>query len=471
MHSPLGFIVLLSWPLVAAVLFSRLDRVRAVIWTILGGYLALPPVVAIDLPMIPAMDKNSVASVAALAGVLILGTGSAGAAPRMPGWIKAMLALGIASPALTALTNPEPLIEGVSYRPGMTPYDGFSGAIMASFQIIPFLLGYLVLSSPQALRAWLKALVIGALAYAPLMLVEIRLSPQINVWVYGFFAHDFGQMMRYGGFRPMVFLSHGLWVAIYTSAAVLAAAARVRDRAVEGAPKGKRLAMVAGLLLLLVLCKSAAAILYAVLLVPVILLTSPRMQFRVATVLALLVLLYPLARWVEAVPVREISDFVIGLDPERGQSLEFRLLNEDVLLSRAAEKPLTGWGGWNRNHEVNPDNGRVMTVTDGHWIVLMSAGGLISFVCTFGPLTWAVLRAARAVRRVASSSDLPAAGLALILATNMVDLIPNATLTSLTWVSAGVLAGWAVRRETEGAGAGAAIPQRAGSAPMRVILS
>ena len=47
------------------------------------------------------------------------------------------------------------------------------------------------------------------------MLVEVRLSPQINTWIYGFFQHDFIQMMRYGGFRPIVFLPHGLWVAFF----------------------------------------------------------------------------------------------------------------------------------------------------------------------------------------------------------------------------------------------------------------
>ena len=61
--------------------------------------------------------------------------------------------------------------------------------------------------------------------------------------------------------------------------------------------------------------------------------------------------------------------------------------------------------------------------------------------------------------------------IALILAANMVDLIPNATLTSVTWVTAGALAGWAVRRETVDAGSAAASPRHTGPAPLRVILS
>ena len=39
----------------------------------------------------------------------------------------------------------------------------------------------------------------------------------------GYFQHSFEQMMRAGGFRPIVFLYHGLWVAFLTATAVLAA--------------------------------------------------------------------------------------------------------------------------------------------------------------------------------------------------------------------------------------------------------
>ena len=39
-------------------------------------------------------------------------------------------------------------------------------------------------------------------------------------------------------------------------------------------------------------------------------------------------------------------------------------------------------------------------------------------------------------------------GMTLILAANIVDLIPNATLTPLSWLAAGALAGLAARRVT-----------------------
>lgn len=47
------------------------------------------------------------------------------------------------------------------------------------------------------------------------MLYEVRLSPQLHRIFYGYFPHSFAQQVRGGGFRPVVFLQHGLWVAFF----------------------------------------------------------------------------------------------------------------------------------------------------------------------------------------------------------------------------------------------------------------
>src|SRR5690606_38002774 len=80
----------------------------------------------------------------------------------------------------------------------------------------------------RAQREILVALMVAGLAYSMPMLVEIRLSPQLNVWVYGFFQHGFDQMIRYGGYRPIVFLEHGLWVAFFALMAFCSALALAR---------------------------------------------------------------------------------------------------------------------------------------------------------------------------------------------------------------------------------------------------
>lgn len=461
-QSTLGTIALLTWPFVTAVLFSRLDPVRAGIWSILAGYLLLPPVVGIDLPMIPWTGKDAIAALSAFVALLVVGSGSR-TPPPWSGWVVAMLILAALSPFLTALANPEALAEGITYRPGLSLYDGLSGAIASIFSVLPFVLGYVLLSTPTALRLWLRALVLAALVYSIPMLVEVRLSPQINVWVYGFFAHDFGQMMRYGGFRPMVFLNHGLWVAIFASAATMAAAVQIRDRG-WSSRGALTLLWLAGVL---VLCKSAASIIYAFFFVPVILVVPLIWQLRIASALALLVLIYPLSRWWNLLPTDAIIDFIIGIDQDRAYSMDYRFNNEAALLERASIKALVGWGEWNRNHIMDPESGRTLTVADGAWIVQMSVNGLLGFLWKFGLLSGSVLHyAARSGRH---GIDAAGAGLALILAVNLVDLIPNATLTPLTWMSAGALAGLAARREFSTAETPATV-LRLGRQPIKTII-
>ena len=85
--------------------------------------------------------------------------------------------------------------------------EGIAGAILAGFGLLPFILGFRVLSEPASARRLVVALCGAMLAYSLPMLVEIRLSPQLNAWIYGFFPHEFQQTMRYGG-RVVEVASH-----------------------------------------------------------------------------------------------------------------------------------------------------------------------------------------------------------------------------------------------------------------------
>lgn len=446
MGNSFAVIMILAWPLVAALLFSRLPPLNAIIWTLLGGYLLLPPLTAIDLPLIK-LNKESITSLSALAGAWLTAPRGpqAAAGPRFEIWVKLLIAVLVVAPLATAIGNPEPLVEGLSFRPGMKLYDGVSVAVDMMMTLIPFYIGHRFVSSPEALVQILRALLLAGLAYSLPMLLEIRLSPQLNVWIYGFFAHDFSQMIRYGGFRPMVFLAHGLWLALFASTTVMAAAAWLRLR--RGTPGvGMRVLALLWLGGVLVLCKSVAALIYAVIFVPVLLLLRPRKQMMLAGLIALAAFSYPIARWTGAFPADALADFALGLDAERGQSLEFRFDNEQILLERAALKPLIGWGGWGRNQIVDPVTGGYASVTDGQWIIQLSAYGIIGYLAMFGLLCGAAMRSGWQAWRGGGAGGGTAGGIAVaalsvIHAVAMADLIPNATLTTLTWLCAGALAG------------------------------
>ena len=124
----------------------------------------------------------------------------------------------------------------------------------------------------------------AGLAYSLPMLIESRLSPQMNVWVYGFFQHDFFQTIRQGGYRPVVFLPHGLWVAFFALMCLVAAMVRLRAVTAEARPKA--FLVLCYLAFMLFLCKSAGPMVYALGLAPLVLLTPWRWQIVVAAILA-----------------------------------------------------------------------------------------------------------------------------------------------------------------------------------------
>lgn len=460
MGNSLALLMLLVWPVVTAVLFARLDYRRAAIWTLLAGYLLLPPVSGIKIPMVPYLQKDQIASLCALVGMVMLRQSAPMPWIRMEAWVKMLLGLAVVGVFATVATNPEPLIEGVTFRPGLGVRDAINALFYTLLELAPFVIGYMLLSSTDSIRLFMQALILATLGYSILMLIEIRMSPQLNVWIYGFFAHDFSQSIRYGGFRPMVFLEHGLWVAMFTVMGLLSAAVAFREA--HGPEQRRRAMWVLGyLMILLVLCKSAASLGYSLLFVPAILLLKPQWQLRIAGTFAALVFIYPLALWLGLVPTEAITDAIISYDPDRGHSLRFRFNNEQILLQHAAEKILAGWGGWGRNLLVNPEDGRYTTIADGQWIITITGGGLIAYVAVFGLFCGTILR----VWRHAAATgryDRWAIALSLICVANLIDLIPNATLTPLTWLAAGALAGMTAREP-----AAAPQPQVAGRVTSR----
>jgi type IV secretory pathway VirB3-like protein len=45
------------------------------------------------------------------------------------------------------------------------------------------------------------------------------MSPQLHTWLYGIHQHDWMQALRSGGYRPTVFMQHGLMVGLWMGAA------------------------------------------------------------------------------------------------------------------------------------------------------------------------------------------------------------------------------------------------------------
>ncbi|WP_156317385.1 hypothetical protein [Cypionkella psychrotolerans] len=445
MASPniLAYLMLFVWPMLSWQMWNRLDPARALIWTVLGGYLIMPPLTVINFPIIPDLDKTTIPNLIAWYCALYVVRDKISFLPegRMG---KALILMYILSPFATVLTNTDALYFGAGYVQGMKIYDSAAAVANQFIALLPFFLARRYLGTPEGMRAVLEALVLAGLWYSVPMLIEARFSPQMNVWVYGFFQHDFFQTIRQGGYRPVVFLPHGLWVAFFALMCLLAALVRLRDTPAEVRPKA--LVIVLYLAFMLYICKSAGVVVYALCFAPLLLLASWRVQVLVAGVLALVVISYPILRGLHLVPLQQILDFANGFSADRAGSLQFRFDNEEELLARAQEKSLFGWGGYGRAFLHDPITGQMTAIADGYWVIVMGTYGWLGFIAEFGLTGLPLLILGReALSRFAPPFSRYTAGLALILAANMVDLLPNATHIPFTWLMAGGLLGEAER--------------------------
>jgi hypothetical protein len=442
MPNGFAFLVLALWPFVSIALFRTQPPGRAIIGSFLIAYLFLPPLpTGFDLPLMPQMNKDTLPAVVAFALCFMMYGRKMKFLPEHR-LARVLIILFVFSPLVTAMTNPEPVFFGRFFIQGLGLKEGLSMALSNAIVIIPFVLAMNFLRNEKDLRDILLAFVVAGLIYSLPMLFEVRMSPQLNTWIYGFFQHSFGQMMRDGGFRPIVFLYHGLWVAFFCFTAVIAAMALYRDEAARRRPAMKY--MMAGLYLfaVLVLCKSLGSLIFAVLLVPAVLFLKTRWQLRIAAAMVVLALAYPVLKGNYLVPERELIQFAYSINPERAGSLQFRLMNEAILLERANAKPALGWGSFGRGL-IHGEDGRVLTIPDGRWVITLGTFGWVGYVAEFGLLALPVLLLLIHARGMTAGQLSPIfGGIALILGANMIDMLPNATLTPLTWLMSGAVLGY-----------------------------
>lgn len=466
-------VALFAWPVVVAILFSRLSLPNAVIWSILGGYLALPEAAGLDLSGFPELDKHTIPALSALIGVLATLSVQRDDGTVLKGWLPKSIAvrtLILLLPIMaicTSLTNTDTLVFKNRILPGLPVYEGLSVCITIALTLIPMILGRRYLAHPEGQTLLLKALVYGGLVYSVLALYEIRMSPQIHRIFYGYFQHSWSQHIRGNGFRPVVFLEHGLWLSLFFSTTCLAALSLFRSEAMRS--RMRYLGAACWLFLVLALSKSLGALVITILLAPLLLFFTVRTQVLAATVVACLVVTYPLLRGAGLIPVDAVLAQAEAIDPARASSLNYRLTSEEALLEKTEERPLFGWGRFGRNFVYDDDGGRA-TVADGRWIIRISQSGWLGYIVEFGLLCGALLLMSLRIGRI----GLPPAtgGLSIVLAGNLLDLIPNAGLTPITWLIVGALYGrveFGQRTTPEATETAPAGPQRGAPAYSRFV--
>ncbi|MCT2533342.1 hypothetical protein N2488_09130 [SAR92 clade bacterium H231] len=432
MANSFAYLTLILWPFVAWWLYRRMDIIPATFWTIAGGYLMLPVGVSFDFPLVPALNKETIPAIMAFIGCKYIAREDIKLLPSKS-LDRTLILIFFFGSIITVLSNSEPITEIDRFLPGLSFKDIFSIAAGKYLLLLPFILTLQLVKTYEDQIQLLKLLVVAGLLYSVLIMFEIRMSPQLHKWLYGFFPHSWGQQVRYGGFRPVVFLGHGLWVSIFLVMVIGSSVALSKIKI-----KLTRFpdALVIGyLVLLLVLSKGFGSLILGMVTLSTIYFLQVRAVYMAALGIGLLAITYPFLCILEIFPHRYIIEQIELINAAQAGSLQFRFNHELILLERASEKILFGWGAWSRNRLVD-------SIVDGYWIGLLGSYGVVGFTTIFGLMFTTIWKAGSGLKLLVDENEkILLSGHCLMVALIMIDQIPNHSENPLFWVLIGALSG------------------------------
>jgi len=264
---------------------------------------------------------------------------------------------------------------------GLGVYDGVSAAIgRLTMWGAPYYLGRIYFNSREALEDLALGFFLGSLLYVPFCWYEIVMSPRLHRLVYGFHPHSFSQAKRGGGWRPVVFMQHGLMNSMWMVSGFLSGFTLLFSRLL-----GKRIQQFKALwpfllhflFVTILFLKSTGALFLMLLGIAAILATIKTRRPAFLLVLLMLPLLYAGTRATGIWDGQNLIDAAARIaSTERTGSLEYRINNETILAEHAWTRPLLGWGEWGRSF-VRSAEGEIISVPDGLWILAFGKSGFI----------------------------------------------------------------------------------------------
>lgn len=429
-------------------LLNRYGTAKGILLSILAAYLLLPSGFDINFPGIPALNKHTLTSMVLL-GYLVITRQSIGY-KSLKGVHKLVFLLLMISPFLTSITNQERYM----FIQGLRLYDGLSQAGIGFLHFLPFLLGLAYFKTYERQIVLLRLVGVAAVFYTLPVLWEIRMSPQLHTTIYGYFPHSFLQQYRDGGFRAVVFLGHGLLVAMFLAVGFTSLFALHKAR-IKAWRFDNRLLLFL-LMATILLQKSLGAFIFTLIVIVMVTMFSYRKIHLFSVAIAAVFLTYPVTSSMGIFPHQQLVNAAAAVSPERAQSLGFRFEHENILLEHAMKKPLFGWGSWGRNRVYDPATGADLSVTDGKWVITLGSGGWLLFLGLFYFVVMAIYLAYRSQKHLRGTEDEKNKQFlmsmhSLIVALILIDQMPNSSLQSLYWLIIGGLFGRyaEIRKETQ----------------------
>ncbi len=320
---------------------------------------------------------------------------------------------------------------------------------------VPYLAGRLYFSTPRSHLLLCHALFICGLIYIPFVVFELVMSPQAHNIVYGYMQHSFAQVIRGGGYRPMVFMQHGIMLGTFMCMAALVG---VWCTATGVFPKKRwktptwLLALV--LLFSAILCKSSGAIGLMLLGMAALFLSA---RLKIGLLIWLMLLIPPTYISTRATGYwdgENAVDFISEkFSADRAASLAFRFDNENILVEKALKKKLFGWGGWGRSRVYDEETGEDLSTTDGFWVIILGSRGFVGLipVCLVLFLPMLLFTFYHHPKTWTRPDIAPSAVIALIPLLFLIDCTLNAMVNQMYIIFAGGIIGMFTRENAHAA--------------------
>lgn len=421
-----------GWIPLCLLILAAVPARKAIIVAYLIGWLFLPQA-GYALPGLPDYSRMT-----AVNGVILLGLIAfdwRGISRFRPRFFDIPMGIWCLCPLFSSLSN------------DLGPYDGISG-VMEFFLMwgTPYLIGRVYFNDTASIRMLAIGVFIGGLIYMPLCWWEMRMSPHLHRTIYGFNPTKFERAVRLGGYRPMMFLKHGIEVGLWMGVTAMTGMVLWLSGSVKkvaGAPMSVLAPM---LLITAALCRSMNA-LVLVSIGLACLFAAKYFGGRFALlVLFLAPSVYVGVRGSRVWHPQPIIDYMRRIDPDRADSFSSRINQEDILTRKAWNRPWFGWGTYGRNRYYD-DKGHHTCVTDSLWIITFGQRGLVGLVSlglSFlipALLLWRRLGAGGWWTQWGAAAGVLAVGMTLYVG----DCLMNAMLNPLYHLMAGAVMGVALR--------------------------
>ena len=433
----------------AYLVMRRMERAQAAAIVVIVGSILLPEVIAVDLPVVPPIDKEYLTYTSTLVFAFLCHRRALLEARPGTGLEMIVILIFLANIG-TAMMNPVPMMDEGRLEDGLGAYwiaAKTADDVLTVF--IPFLVGRAMFRSIEDLYVFLKTLVIAATGYTALIVLETVMSVPFRVWqlaqvIYGLPARV---NMRWGLAQPVVFFDNGLALATFMAVSTIAAAAIARTGLPLpwvgrgfGLPKIPtplaRNIVTVGLLL----ARNVAGMVYGVSFFAAYALARKQLAAMLGLGLVLLACIYPTLRMVDLFPYEEIVEFARQYLPERAHSLEGRFLEEEHVLGQIGDRLWLGWGTYSRIPGAE-GFGQGEVGLDGWVTIKIGTSGVLGVALYYFVFAAPAIRAWFGMRRTNRTGQILLGAMIGMVAIRMIDMIINGWWNCFPIFLAGVTAG------------------------------